>query len=176
VENRRNVLNRLNIKGQSVMAITTFSSVTRGRACAIIRHDDRVLLNRYGGDSFWALPGGAVEAGEFSSDGLVREMQEELGVTVEVGRLVWIVENLFAYRATEFTEYGFYYEAAWPLSASALSEDEFAGRESDQFFRWVRNQEVAALDFRPSVLKLPLLALLSGAQSPTPVHFMHKDA
>ena len=64
--------------------------ITRGRACAIIRRADRLLLNRFGGDSFWALPGGAVESGEFSTEALVREMREELAVTVEVGRLIWV--------------------------------------------------------------------------------------
>ncbi|HJT11380.1 MAG TPA: NUDIX domain-containing protein [Dongiaceae bacterium] len=81
------------------------TNITRGRACAIIRQADRLLLNRYGGDSFWALPGGAVEQGEFSTDALAREMREELDIAVEIGRLVWIVENLFDYRGTSYTEY-----------------------------------------------------------------------
>src|SRR5688572_29898389 len=146
-----------------------------GRACAIIRQADRLLLNRFGGDSFWALPGGAIESGEFSTDGLVRGMREELSITIEIGRLTWIVENLFEYRGTEFTEYGFYYEVDWPSPTRQLPADEFAGQEPDQFFRWVRNEDIAALDFRPAVLRLPLLAFLSGAQSATPIHFLHKD-
>jgi 8-oxo-dGTP pyrophosphatase MutT (NUDIX family) len=148
----------------------TVANVTRGRACAIIRHDGRILLNRYGGDSFWALPGGAAEAGEFSPDALVREMREELGVSVGIGRLIWVIENLFAYRGTDYTEYGFYYEVAWP-PGNGVSESEFAGLESDQFFRWATPAEVAALDFRPSGLKPPLLALMSGDESPAPRHF-----
>jgi 8-oxo-dGTP pyrophosphatase MutT (NUDIX family) len=153
----------------------TAKTITRGRACAIIRQADRILLNRFGGDSFWALPGGAVEQGEFSTDALVREMREELGVTVEIGRLVWIVENLFDYRGTDFTEYGFYYEAAWPPPTHPLPEGEFVGLEPDQFFRWVKNEDIAALDFRPTVLRLPLLAHVSGAESAAPLHFLHKD-
>jgi ADP-ribose pyrophosphatase YjhB (NUDIX family) len=153
----------------------TTKTIIRGRACAIIRQADRILLNRFGGDSFWALPGGAVEQGEFSTDGLVREMREELGVTVEIGRLVWMVENLFEYRGTSYTEYGFYYEAVWPLPTSQIIEGEFVGQEPDQFFRWVRNEDIAALDFRPTVLRLPLLAHASGATSAAPLHFLHKD-
>jgi len=153
----------------------TAKTIIRGRACAIIRQADRILLNRFGGDSFWALPGGAVELGEFSADALVREMREELGVSVEIGRLVWMVENLFEYRGTSYTEYGFYYEAAWPSPAPELPADEFVGQEPDQFFRWVRNEDIAALDFRPTVLRLPLLAHVSGADSVAPLHFLHKD-
>jgi 8-oxo-dGTP pyrophosphatase MutT (NUDIX family) len=153
----------------------TAKTIIRGRACAIVRQAGRILLNRFGGDSFWALPGGAVELGEFSSDALVREMREELGTTVEIGRLVWIVENLFDYRGTSYTEYGFYYEAEGPPSGQ-FSEDEFVGLEPDQFFRWVRNEDIAALDFRPAVLRLPLLAHLSGAESAAPLHLLHKDS
>ena len=73
----------------------TAQTIIRGRACAIIRQADRILLNRFGGDSFWALPGGAIELGEFSTNALVREMVEELGIAIAVGRLVWVIENLF---------------------------------------------------------------------------------
>ena len=151
------------------------AQITRGRACAIIRRADKILLNRFGGDSFWALPGGEIEAGEFSTDALTREVREELGVTVGIGRLVWIVENLFDYRGTAYTEYGFYYEAAWPSLTSATRDEEFVGEEPDQFFRWVKHQDVVSIDFRPTVLRHPLLALCGGALSATPVHFIHQD-
>jgi len=148
----------------------TVKTITRGRACAIIRQAGRILLNRFGGDSFWALPGGAVEAGEFSTAALAREMREELGVAVGVGRLVWMVENLFEYRGTHCTEFGFYYEAAWPAGA-AMIEGEFAGAEADQFFRWCDAAEMAAMDLRPSGLKAPLLALMRGEARDAVGHF-----
>jgi len=150
--------------------------IIRGRACAIIRQADRLLLNRFGGDGFWALPGGAIESGEFSAEALAREMREELGVTVEVGRLVWVVENLFEYRGAFYTEFGFYYEAERSQGPSRIGDEEFVGEEPDQFFRWVRYAEIAALDFRPAVLRLPLLAHLGGAESAAPLHFLHKDS
>jgi 8-oxo-dGTP pyrophosphatase MutT (NUDIX family) len=142
----------------------------RGRACAVLRHRGRVLLNRYGGDDFWALPGGSVEVGEFSADALVREVFEETGVKVACGRLVWVIENLFDYRGTHYTEFGFYYEAAWPAEA-AIVEGEFAGAEAEQFFRWVAAAEVAAMDLRPSGLKAPLLALMHGEARDAVGHF-----
>lgn len=142
----------------------------RGRACAVLRHRGRVLLNRYGGDDFWALPGGSVEVGEFSSDALMREVFEEVGVKVACGRLLWVIENLFAYRDTHYTEFGFYYEAAWPAEA-AIIEGEFAGAEAEQFFRWCDPAELAAIDLRPSGLRAPLLALMNGENVPSIGHF-----
>lgn len=142
----------------------------RGRACAVLRRDGRVLLNRYGGDDFWALPGGSVEVGEFSADALVREVFEEVGVKVGCGRLLWVIENLFDYRGTHYTEFGFYYEAAWPAEA-AIIEGEFAGAEAEQFFRWCDAAEVASIDLRPSGLKAPLLALMRGEVRDAVGHF-----
>lgn len=50
----------------------------------------RVLLCQLTYKSEWDLPGGVVEVGEAPSTGLVRELQEELGITVEVRNLVTV--------------------------------------------------------------------------------------
>jgi ADP-ribose pyrophosphatase YjhB (NUDIX family)/RimJ/RimL family protein N-acetyltransferase len=50
----------------------------------------RVLLCELTYKREWDLPGGVVEVGEAPSIGLVRELQEELGVTVEVRDLITV--------------------------------------------------------------------------------------
>jgi ADP-ribose pyrophosphatase YjhB (NUDIX family) len=52
--------------------------------------DGRVLLCRLTYKPEWDLPGGVVEVGESPADGLVRELQEELGITVTVGELITV--------------------------------------------------------------------------------------
>jgi ADP-ribose pyrophosphatase YjhB (NUDIX family) len=55
-------------------------------------HDEqgRVLLCELTYKKEWDLPGGVVEVGEAPSVGLVRELQEELGITVEVRDLITV--------------------------------------------------------------------------------------
>ena len=49
------------------------------------------LKNKDGsGKGFWCTPGGGLDPLETLTDGLVREMLEETGVTPEVGRLLFI--------------------------------------------------------------------------------------
>jgi ADP-ribose pyrophosphatase YjhB (NUDIX family) len=52
--------------------------------------DDRILLCRLTYKPEWDLPGGVVEVGESPADGLVRELQEELGITVSVNGLITV--------------------------------------------------------------------------------------
>lgn len=52
---------------------------------AIIAHDGAVLMIRRRqkeGELLWAFPGGAVEAGESPEEAAVREVAEEVGLTV----------------------------------------------------------------------------------------------
>lgn len=66
--------------------------------CGVIRNrDGRILACKRGLDrhmgGLWEFPGGKVEAGEAPEAALARELQEELGISVEVGeRLEAVVE------------------------------------------------------------------------------------
>lgn len=52
--------------------------------------DGRILLCRLTYKPEWDLPGGVVEVGEAPAAGLVRELQEELGITVTVRDLITV--------------------------------------------------------------------------------------
>lgn len=60
-------------------------------ACALVDSDGRVLLaQRPEGKQLaglWEFPGGKVEAGETPEETLIRELQEEIGVTTKVACL-----------------------------------------------------------------------------------------
>lgn len=62
----------------------------------IVRHDGRLLLVRRGQEpaiGTWSLPGGRVEHGESDAAATAREVLEETGLVVDVGRLVGTVER-----------------------------------------------------------------------------------
>ncbi|MDA0301335.1 MAG: NUDIX hydrolase [Chloroflexi bacterium] len=65
---------------------------------AIIIEDGAVLLTKRGGSEragLWDIPGGFVEYDEDIRDALVREILEETGLTIEVGRVYDVRSNFF---------------------------------------------------------------------------------
>jgi mutator protein MutT len=64
---------------------------------AIILRDDRVLLVQRGRQPSygkWSIPGGLVELGESLQDAVVREVREEVGLTVQVHDLVLALDRV----------------------------------------------------------------------------------
>lgn len=52
----------------------------------------------YGGKEVWGIPGGGVNDGETLIDTLKRELDEELGVIIDVGELLCVIETPAAER------------------------------------------------------------------------------
>ena len=64
-----------------------------GVSAVIVDADGRVLLQQRTDNGRWGLPGGAVEFGESVVDALHREVAEETGLTIEVGRLIGVYSH-----------------------------------------------------------------------------------
>lgn len=143
------------------------------RVAGIALHDGKVLLNRTESQDFWYLPGGRVEAGEPSAEALKREMWEEVQETVQVGRLVWIVENFFSSHEQNYHELGFYYLLEFSLDSSIYAAQEpFLAPDGHSriVYQWFSLDQLDALTLYPSFLIQGLRAL--PAQ---PVHVLVDD-
>jgi len=68
---------------RSVIRLIT-PSFTVGANCVIERDDGAVLLVRQVYRSRWGLPGGLLERGEDPAAAVVREVQEEVGLAVDI--------------------------------------------------------------------------------------------
>jgi ADP-ribose pyrophosphatase YjhB (NUDIX family) len=66
------------------------------RVTGVVIEDDHILLLNQDtdGERSWSLPGGKVEDGETLTAALVREMREETGLDVELGRLLYVCDHL----------------------------------------------------------------------------------
>ena len=80
----KNYIQRIRSKVGHEKIILTFAG-----GC-IFSEKGEVLLQRRGGSNKWGFPGGAVEIGEKPQMTAVREVKEETGLDVEVGRLIGV--------------------------------------------------------------------------------------
>ena len=136
--------------------------MVRVAAAVIERADGRVLLAQrppgkaYAG--YWEFPGGKLEPGETARAALVRELHEELGITVRSAS-PWLVQE-FVYPHAH-VELHFFRVRAW--------DGEFVGHDG-QAFAW---QDPAAIEVAPLLpantrvlraLRLPAIFAITCAE------------
>jgi ADP-ribose pyrophosphatase YjhB (NUDIX family) len=73
----------------------------------ILDDENRVLMVKqyHENREFWLVPGGAIEAGETSIIAAEREVREETGLEVMIGRLIWHVEEVSEDRGMRFVNF-----------------------------------------------------------------------
>lgn len=140
------------------------------RIAGVVMQNNKILLHRTEKDSFWALPGGRNEFNEFSKDTLIREIKEEIGEKIEIGRLLWVVENFFEFDNKNYHELSFCYLMKFENDSHILYEEEFNGKEEDMrlIFRWFDINELDSIEVYPTFIKKKILNLSESIE-----HIMH---
>ncbi|WP_296020624.1 8-oxo-dGTP diphosphatase MutT [uncultured Agrobacterium sp.] len=113
-------------------------------ACALLDQDGRILLaQRPQGKSLaglWEFPGGKVEQGETPEETLVRELDEELGITTKIACLAPLTFASHTYEA---------FHLLMPLYVCRRYEGIPHGREG-QNVKWVKPQALRDYPMPPA--------------------------
>ncbi len=121
-------------------------------ACALIDPDGRVLIaQRPPGKSMaglWEFPGGKVEAGERPEDTVIRELREELGITIKEACLA-----PFTFASHTYADF----QLLMPLFICRRWEGTATAREHTAL-KWLKPRQLTALAMPPA--DLPLVAML----------------
>ncbi len=108
---------------------------------AIIHHDCKILATQRGYGDFkdgWEFPGGKIESGETAEQAIVREIQEELNVTIVPEKLVTTVEC--DYPKFHLTMHCF---------LSSIKEGHVALLEHEAM-KWLAKDELDSVDWLPA--------------------------
>ena len=114
-------------------------------AAAIIKRDGKIFVTQRGGEPFkglWEFPGGKIEKGETPKEALVREITEELELSVKVEDLAQVVE--YDYPDFHLTMYCFWcrIESGEPV----LKEHQAA--------KWLEPKELNTVKWLPADIEL----------------------
>lgn len=116
-----------------------------GVGAVVLRADNHLLMVRRGKEpakGLWSLPGGRLEHGEYIVDAVAREVKEETGLEIEVGRLAGIFEVL-----------GEQHYVILDFIAEVEGHPEpRAGQDADDA-RWVAFDDVEKLDCTPRLVE-----------------------
>lgn len=137
------------------------------RSAGVALEQNHVFLYRSIDSDYWALPGGQINHGESSDQALVREVSEELGAAVEIGRLVWLIENIYPKNGKIIHELGFYYYMHFIDELNfGIRSDELTGYEKNRklIFKWHPIQELEDLVLYPAFLKTGLRDIPTSVQ------------
>ena len=122
-------------------------------ACALIDTDNRVLIaQRPEGKTLaglWEFPGGKVDAGERPEAALIRELKEELGITIEEPCLAPLTFASHTYEV---------FHLLMPLYVCRKWEGVVTAREGQQL-AWVRANKLRDYPMPPA--DIPLIAHLT---------------
>ena len=117
----------------------------RGSSLALIR---RVKLSR----QYFVIPGGGVEEAEYTEDGAIREAKEELGIAVNIQRLVAVVEKLEGGRTLHLQLY-YHVEIASGVFGSGVGEEFFRPEQHGSYEPiWMPLNKLHEYEVYPSAL------------------------
>jgi 8-oxo-dGTP diphosphatase len=109
---------------------------------AVIVEAGRVLLVRRGNEPMkghWTLPGGLLELGESLSEGVIREVREESGLTVEVLQLIELLDRIHRQREDEGERVRYHYVIADYLCR--VTGGQLQAASDADAVRWVEREE-----------------------------------
>ncbi|WP_079406203.1 NUDIX domain-containing protein [Streptomyces sp. 3211] len=116
---------------------------------AIVRDDlGRLLVIHKTDNNLWALPGGGHDIGERVADTVVREVEEETGIKVEVDGIVGLYtdpEHVLAYDDGEVRQQFSICFRAHPVGGVIRTSSE------SKEVRWIDPADLAELDIHPSM-------------------------
>ncbi len=137
------------------------------RVAGLCVHDGYALLNRAVPDKSWNLPGGRCHMGEPSNKAIERELREELGVAVQITRLLWFVENFFGNADEQVHQLACVYLFELPVGSSPLAKDQIhtgidtgiEGEDLQLIFRWFPISDLPAVRLYPMFLRTEIANL-----------------
>ncbi|MBA3913581.1 MAG: NUDIX domain-containing protein [Acidobacteriales bacterium] len=115
-------------------------------AALIVRGDQLLICQRTRHQPMplkWEFPGGKIEEGEQPQEALRRELEEELGIDADVGKLVSRIR--------------FQYKNGGAVDLQFFRVDHFGGEIENRIFkevRWAKLTELPSFDFLDADLEL----------------------
>jgi ADP-ribose pyrophosphatase YjhB (NUDIX family) len=127
------------------------------RVCAVITNNNKILAMKDGRAPYFYLPGGRVMMGETAENAIIRELKEELGITAEIIRPLYLNQAFFKedVNGLNYHEICLYFLMDISHSDLLLKEEKFSIHEGENqiIFQWLDFERLKDEYFYPQFLK-----------------------
>lgn len=145
------------------------------RVSAIFIYNNKLLVDEYGNDNKYCLPGGYVCLGEDSEVALLRELKEEIGIGFKIKQFAGITENFFTNFKNEKTQsIDLYYSVELKnhhdfdlIQYNRVEDDN--GYIINHNFHWIELQELESYNLLPKAIKKDITKKINN------FHYIIKD-
>ena len=143
------------------------------RVAAVIKKEDKILVQEQKNVKYFSLPGGRCEMGEDSITTMKREIKEELGLDITIIKPTAIIENFFksSYNGKNYHEMLIVYDVSFndkEIYKNEIINNIEETKKDDVICVWKSLEELSNSDFKPKVL-------LNFIKSDKFVHYINKD-
>lgn len=133
------------------------------RVCAVMICDGKILAMQDERSAYYYLPGGRVKMGETAEEALMREVREELHITADILRPLWLNQAFFTEDVDKlrYHELCVYFLVDGANAQLHARGDRFTLREAEHVhtFEWLALERLSDEYFYPLFLKKEIFHL-----------------
>ena len=141
------------------------------RTAAVLVKNNKLLVQREKSGNEYALPGGHVKIGETLEAGLIREISEEIGISIKCNRLLWSEECFWKWNGKQAHNIAFYYLIEL-CENFEISDEEFIPQKDNcnVLISWMPIDEIQNVTIYPEFIKEEIFQLNGSIK-----HFISKS-
>lgn len=133
--------------------------------------DNKIFLSKLKDDAYWTFVGGKVEFGEATDTAVLREYKEEVGVNLQVDKLIALIENFFDLQGQSWHQYIFFYQLRDDNNELEFFDGERQVLDNkDGIYKWVDLSDLDNIAIKPDCSSEILKELPQNIR-----HFINKE-
>lgn len=141
------------------------------RVIGICVKENKIFLSKMKDDDYWTFVGGKVAFGEATDTAILREYKEEVGVHLQIDKLIALIENFFDLEGYSWHQYIFFYQLRDDNNVLEFFDGERQiADEENAIYKWFDLSELADIQIKPDCSKEILQKISQSIQ-----HYINRE-
>lgn len=141
------------------------------RVVGICVKENKIFLSKMKDDKYWTFVGGKVAFGEATDAAVLREYKEEVGVNLQIDKLIALIENFFDLQGYSWHQYIFFYQLRDDNNVLEFFDGERQiADDGNAIYKWFDLSELSDVQIKPDCSKEILQNISQSIQ-----HYINRE-